>query len=94
MKIKPHLDFYSYLFGFNFNKETQQINIHLFIFGLTIQLYNFKVWMNELKEIAITDMPRDYKKGDKWLEEFWQKTYFEKGFTPIQTWKDYTTRVQ
>ena len=50
--------------------------------------------MPALKAIARRQNPRDYKDGDKWEEIFWKEKYFDKGFTPEATWKDYTTMVK
>lgn len=54
----------------------------------------FKRWMRKLKKIAIEDMPYDYKQGDKWCDEYFKKTYYDKGYSATDAWDDYTTMVQ
>ena len=59
-----------------------------------VEEVKFKNWMEELKQNAYTRNPRDYKEGNQWVDEYFKKTYYDKGFTPYDAWTDYTTMVQ
>lgn len=54
----------------------------------------FNAWMAKLKDIAVADMPQHYTKQDKWADEYFKTTYYDKGMTPEQAWEDYTTMIQ
>jgi hypothetical protein len=55
-----------------------------------IRSLEFTIWMNKVKSIAEARNPRDYKPGDKWMESFWKKEYFDKNISPEDTWIYYT----
>lgn len=56
--------------------------------------FDFEMWLEKVKLIAERTMPRDYKRGDKWLESFWKEKYFDSKYSPEETWNDYTTMVK
>lgn len=54
----------------------------------------FIIWMNRLKELAYKFDPIEYHLGSEWEDSYFRTTYYEKGLTPEEAWRDYTTIVQ
>lgn len=61
--------------------------------GVIIKFNLFKEWMSNLEQVAFKWNAVQYPLGGKWAVDFWKKSYFDKGATPEQAWKDYTTMV-
>jgi len=60
----------------------------------SVETDKFVVWMNRLKELAYKFDPIEYHLGSEWEDSYFRSTYYDKGLTPEEAWRDYTTPVQ
>ncbi len=94
-RIKFLFAWYDLWFGFFWDKKKKWLYfLPVPTVGIIIKFDLFSNWMDELKAIAIKDMPRDYKEGNKWCDEYFKKRYYDNGFSPENAWRDYTTMVR
>jgi hypothetical protein len=73
----------------DFIRDLERVNLKLFPKGDL----KFYYWFEELRMIAHKFAPLEYRLDSKWLDSYFRTTYFNKGLSPQESWRDYTTMV-